>query len=55
MESGKAAVHLPPLHAVQKVIRCDSALSHYDFIDLEGGYAFFAASSLGFWSADLSG
>ena len=55
MEPGKVAVHLPPLHAVQEVIGCDSALSDYDLIELEGGYAFFAASSLGFWSADLSG
>lgn len=55
VDAGKVAVHFPPAHAVQEVIGCDSALSDYDLIELEGGYAFFPASSVLAWSADLSG
>ena len=54
VQSAKVAVDFPPLHAVQKVLRRNSALAYDDLVQVEGSYAFFAASScLSFWSALL--
>ena len=55
VQAGEVTIHLPPSHLVQEVIGCDSALANYLFIELEGGYAFFDASSVFAWSWLLSG
>ena len=55
VQAGEVTVYLPPLHLVQEVIGADSALANYNLIELEGGYAFFAASSVLPWSWLLSG
>ena len=54
VQSAEIAVDFPPLHAVQEVLGCHSALAYDDLVQVEGSYAFFAASScLSFWSALL--
>ena len=44
-DSGKVAIDFPPLHPMQEVLRVDSAFAYDDFVESEGGYAFFPASS----------
>ena len=55
MDAREVAVHLPPLHLVQEVFRIDAALTYDEFVELDGLYAFFPASSCLAGSADLSG
>ena len=54
VQSCQVAVDLPQLHAVQEVLGCHSALAYDDLVQVEGRYAFFAASPcLSGWSALL--
>ena len=54
LNANHAAVDFPPPHLVKEVLRGYAALTNNDFVELEGGYAFFGAGSVLPWSDDLS-